>query len=56
METKHSQWFGLLASEASDASIGSHAGAVVHRRTKRNLWAVIGFFGLVIAAWINSQV
>ena len=53
METKHPQWFGLLA---SDASIGSHAGAVVPKRTKRNLWVVIGFFGLVIAAWINSQV
>ena len=59
METKHPQWFVLLASDASDASdasIGSHAGAVVHRRTKRNLWIVVGFFGLVVAAWINSQV
>ena len=53
METKHPQWFGLLA---SDASIGLHAADGVHRRTKRNLWIVVGFFGLVIAAWINSQV
>ena len=52
METKHPQWFGLLASEAS---IGVHAGAVLHKRTKRNLWIIVGFFGLVIAAWINSQ-
>ena len=59
METKHPQWFGLLASDtsdASDASIGSHAGDALPRRTKRNLWIVVGFFGLVIAAWINSQV
>ena len=53
METKHPQWFGLLA---SDASAGLHPGDVVHRRTKRNLWIVVGFFGLVVAAWINSQV
>ena len=62
METKHPQWFGLLASDTSntsdtsDASIGSHAGDALPRRTKRNLWIVVGFFGLVIAAWINSQV
>ena len=52
MEIKHPQWFGLLASEAS---IRVHADAVVHKRTKRNLWVVVGFFGLVIVAWINSQ-
>lgn len=53
METKHPQWFGLLA---SDISVGSHAGDAVPRRAKRNPWIVAGFFGLVVAAWINSQV
>jgi hypothetical protein len=39
----------------SAASPGLHAGAALRPRTRRNPWLVVGFFGLVIAAWINSQ-
>ena len=50
---KHPEDFGLLGSAPSH---GLHAGAVPHKRVKRNPWVVVTFFALVIVAWINSQV
>ena len=44
-------WMGLLSS----ASPTHPRGAVATRgRTKRNLWVIAGFFGLVIASLVNS--
>ena len=47
---KHPAGFGLLGSAPSPGpGIGSR------KRSKRNTWLVAALFGLVVAAWVNSQ-
>ena len=49
---KRAASFGLLGFAPL---LGLRASAVARKRAKRNPWIVIGFFGLVIAAWLKSQ-
>ena len=49
---KRPGWLGLLSLNVANTVAGSWAG---RRRGKRNPWVVLGFFGLVVMAWINSQ-
>lgn len=45
--------FGLLG---STGSLRPRSRSPSPRAAKRNPWAVIAFFALVVAAWINSLV
>ena len=49
---KRPEGFGLLGSVSLPSL---HAGAAARKRVKRNPWIVISFFGLIIAAWLKSQ-
>ena len=49
---KRREGFGLLGSSPLRSL---HAGAAARRRAKRNPWIVVSFFGLVVAAWLKSQ-
>ena len=52
MEPTHRpDWMGLLS---STAPAGPRCAAATRGRTKRNLWVIAGFFGLVIASLVNS--
>jgi len=45
-------WLGLLTS-TDPAS--RRAGFSRPKRAKRNTWVIVGFFVLVLAAWLKSQ-
>ena len=47
-------WLGLL-SPTSRTGLGLPGSLAVRSRSKRNLWVVIGFFGLILASLIGSQ-
>ena len=50
--TKRPDGPGLLG---ATVSMLLHVGAAPRKRGKRNPWIVVGFFWLVAAAWIKSQ-
>ena len=50
--TKRSEGLGR---RGATGSAEGHGSVLTRKRAKRNPWVVVGFFWLVIAAWINSQ-
>lgn len=50
MENAKYESFGLLGSAPSPGPRASF-----RKRAKRNPWVIVALFGLVVAAWINSQ-